>query len=328
MKVGKTQFTDALFFYHPYDFVKENPESGIKLKIFYNSLEMDLESKIVQGISKRLFHRYGLIVPHNQILSLSRNRLSDEIYKKIATLKDYFEQMNDMVVMTDEQLGPRGIMHQLTAYAEESGRVITKPVRMRNPRTGETKIEQIFDRYVPNNPNEYVIVITDHLAELDTSENKSIKEAIEEHSDNMRIVRNRYGFIPVDIQQQSSAQESLDHFKAKKLEPSTEGLGESKLTQRKVNVILGLFNPAAHEIKTYRGYDITKMGDHYRNLSIIRNRNGMAGINVGLYFNGAVNYFEELPKAEEFKDKPDAYDPYIKGLVGPAAQDKQRVFRF
>lgn len=279
---------------------------------------MDLESKIVQGIAKTLFHRYGLVVPHNVLLSMSKNRLSDEVYDRIALLKDYFEEMLDVVVMSDEQLGPSSIMKQLTAYAHMNGRIINKPVSTRDPRTGEEKTELIFDRYEPNNPNEYKIVITDHLAELDASENRNLKEAMEEHSDNMRIIRNRYGYIPVDIQQQSSAQESLDHFKANKLEPSTEGLGESKLTQRKANVILGLFNPAAHEIKNYRGYDISRLGDNYRNLAIIRNRNGTgATANVGLYFNGAVNYFEELPKAEYFKDKPDLYDPYMQGKIGP-----------
>lgn len=318
MKVGKTQFADALFLYHAYDFIKANPGSGIKLKIFYNSLEMDLESKIIQGISKRLFHNYGYVIPQHYILSMNRNRISEEVFQKIMGLRSYFEEMADIVVMTDEQLTPSAIMRQVTAYAHQNGKIIRKKVNTKDPRTGEEKIEEIFDRYEPNNPNEYVEIITDHLAELDTSENRSEKEAIEEHSDNMRIVRNRYGYSPVDIQQQSSAQESLDHFKSNKLEPSAEGLGESKLTQRKVNVMLGLFNPSVHEIKSYRGYDITKLGDNYRNLSIIRTRNGIAGVNVGLYFNGAVNYFEELPKAEYFKEHPEAYEAYVTGKIGRA----------
>lgn len=289
---------------------------------------MDLESKIIQGISKRLFHRFGLVIPTNQILSLHRNRISEEVYEKILSLRRYFEEMADIVTMTDEQLGPNGIMRQLTAYAHQHGTIIRKRVATKDPRTGEEKVEEIFDRYVPNDPNEYVIILTDHLAELNTDGHKNLKDAIEDHSDNMRIVRNRYGYIPVDIQQQSSAQESLDHFKSNKLEPSAEGLGESKLTQRKVNVMLGLFNPVVHEIKTYRGYDITKLGDNYRNLSIIRNRNGTAGGNIGLYFNGAVNYFEELPKAEDIKDNIAAYEVYQKGQVGPLAPKKQFIMKF
>lgn len=314
-KVGKTQFADALFFYHPYEFVKEHPD--VKLKIFYNSLEMDLESKIIQGISRRLYFQYGLVVPYYQILSMRKNHLSDEIYEKIKGLKDYFDEMHDIVVMTDDQLGPSGIMKQLNAYANENGKTHYKPVKVKDIRTGEIREELLFDHY-ESYRDEYVLIITDHLAELDNSENKDIKGAIEEHSDNMRIVRNRFGYSPIDIQQQSAAQESLDHFKSNKLEPSADGLGESKLTQRKVNVILGLFSPAVHEIKNYRGYDITKLKDNYRNLSIIRNRNGQAGANVGLYFNGAVNYFEELPQSDYFKDKPDNYKPYEEGKVGPA----------
>ncbi len=284
---------------------------------------MDLESKIIQGISKRLFNNYGYVIPYGQILSMNRNRISEEVYSKIYELRNYFEEMADVVSMSDEQMTPSTIMKQLTAYAHQNGQIKRKKINTRDPRTGEEKVEEIFDYYVPNNPNEYVLNITDHLAELDTCENRNEKEAIEEHSDNMRIVRNRYGYIPVDIQQQSSAQESLDHFKANKLEPSTEGLGESKLTQRKVNVMLGLFNPSAHEMKSYRGYDITKLGDNFRQLSIIRQRNGVAGINVGLYFNGAVNYFEELPRAEDFKNNPALYEPYMDGSFR-----KNQLFKF
>jgi len=36
---GKTAFIDACFLYNPYDWLKAHPDSSIKLKIFYWSLE-------------------------------------------------------------------------------------------------------------------------------------------------------------------------------------------------------------------------------------------------------------------------------------------------
>jgi hypothetical protein len=289
---------------------------------------MDLESKIVQGISKLLFERFGIRASYQDILSYRSSRLSSEIVDCIAHLRDYFEQLQDVVIMSDDQMTPGEINKKLVAYAEANGKTYHREVAHRDYRTGiETKFLE-FDRYVPNNPNEYVIIITDHISELDTNGHRNIKEAIETHSDNMRILRNRFGYIPVDIQQQASSQENIDHFKLDKLEPSVEGLGESKLTQRKVNVILGLFSPAVHEIKSYRGYDITRLKDNYRNLSLIRNRNGASNINVGLYFDGATNYFEELPRSDDFKNTPALYEKYEKGLIGPLNLDKQRKFTF
>jgi hypothetical protein len=289
---------------------------------------MDLESKIIQGVSKVLFERYGIRASYGDILSYRKSRLSNEVVEKIIEVRRYFDELEDVVVMSDDQMTPADINKKILAYAKENGKTITRTIKHYDSRTGEEKDHLEFERYIPNNKNEYVMILTDHIAELDTAGHRGIKDAIETHSDNMRIIRNRFGYIPVDIQQQSSQQESLEHFKLDKLEPSVEGLGESKLTQRKVNVILGLFSPAIHEIKSYRGYDITRLKDNYRNLSLIRNRNGQSNINVGLYFDGGSNYFEELPKSDVFKEDQNLYKRYEEGLVGPLNPEKQRRFSF
>lgn len=313
-KAGKTQITDYMFLYHPYNFIKSNPNSNIKIKIFYFSLEMDLESKITAGISKHIYENDKLVVPVNQILSMNRkNRLTDDVYQKILSAEKYFEELQDYLVISDAQQNPTGIYKQMYKYAMDNGKIITKTINIKDPDTGNESTREIFDYYIPNNPDEYVIILTDHLAELTTESGKDIKGTMEKHSDYMRILRNMFGYIPVDVQQQAAAQESLDKFKANKLEPSIEGLGETKLTARKANVILGLFSPAIHEIPKYRGYNIEKLLDNYRNLSIIRQRNGISGVNVGLYFNGACNYFKELPRGV---DMTDAHYSAIEKLKG------------
>lgn len=302
-KAGKTQITDDMFLYHPYNFIKKNPDSNIKIKIFYFSLEMDLESKITAGISKHIYETSNIVVPVNQILSMNRkNKLTDDVYQRILGAEKYFEELQNYLVISDAQQNPTGIYMQMYKYALDNGKIITKPIKIKNPDTGEETIKQVFDYYVPNRPDEYVIILTDHIGELTTESGKDIKGTMEKHSDYMRILRNMFGYIPVDVQQQAAAQESLDKFKAGKLEPSIEGLGETKLTARKANVILGLFSPAIHEIPKYRNYNIERLQDNYRNLSIIRQRNGISGVNVGLYFNGACNYFKELPRGVEMNE--------------------------
>jgi len=303
-KVGKTQIADTMFLYHPYDFIRSHPDSDIKVKIFYFSLEMDLESKITAGISKHIFEKSRLIVPVNQILSMNRkHRLTDDVYQKILEAEDYFEQLEDILIISDAQQNPTGIYKQMYKYALDNGKITYKKVKLKDPETGEESIKEVFDYYTPNNPNEYVIILTDHLAELNCEQGKDIKWNIEKHSDYGRILRNMFGYIPVDVQQQAASQESLDKFKANKLEPSIEGLGETKLTARKANVILGLFSPAIHEIPRYKNYNIERLNDNFRNLSIIRQRNGVSGVNVGLYFNGASNYFKELPRGVDMTEQ-------------------------
>lgn len=72
-----------------------------------------------------------------------------------------------------------------------------------------------------------------------------------------------------------------------------------KTTQRDANVILGLFSPFRHELREYHGYDITKFRDQIRFLEILGGREGGAGTIAPLYFDGAVNFFTELPDPKD-----------------------------
>ena len=58
---------------------------------------------------------------------------------------------------------------------------------------------------------------------------------------------------------------------------------------------MGLFSPFRHEIPEYMGYDVKFFKDNIRFLEILGGREGGAGTVCPLYFDGAVNYFKELP---------------------------------
>jgi hypothetical protein len=113
-------------------------------------------------------------------------------------------------------------------------------------------------------------------------------------------LRNNFGFIPVLIQQQAAAMEELDTYKGQTLEskliPSLYGLGETKLTGRDADIALGIFSPARYELDVFRNYKISLLQDNFRSLHVLKYRSGSPNGVVGLHFNGATNFFEELPK--------------------------------
>lgn len=74
------------------------------------------------------------------------------------------------------------------------------------------------------------------------------------------------------------------------------------------NVVLGLFSPFKYEIPEYYNYDITKLKDNVRFLEVLVNRGGSPGGLVALYFDGAVNYFNELPRPDEKESLKQIYD--------------------
>lgn len=318
--VGKSQITDEMFLYAPYDFIKTT-ETDIKLKIFFNSLEMDKESKIIQGITRQIFKRFGVVTDPNTVLSFGKNKISQELYDMVLATRKYFEEMEDIVEFIDEPQNPYGIFKRVSEYCTSVGTVYKKKI-LRNIKEESTGVvtqreEEIFDYYKPNNDREFVINLTDHLAELSSELGLDLKHTIEKHSDNNRLLRNKYSIIPVDVQQQNSLKEEQQFtFKGQtiesKLEPSLDALAESKLTQRKVNVVLGLFGPNRFELPVYRGYNITKWQDNYRSLKILKNRNGQSNVRTHLYFNGACNYWKELPKADQFDLNPSLYKEYGK----------------
>ena len=60
-------------------------------------------------------------------------------------------------------------------------------------------------------------------------------------------------------------------------------------------VMLGITNPFVHELPEYYSYDITQFKGNIRFLEVVVNREGESNNIVALYFDGAVNYFRELP---------------------------------
>jgi len=145
------------------------------------------------------------------------------------------------------------------------------------------------------------MIIIDHVSLITTETQNGVQMSLHQSivklsSDYLIKLRNKYGYIPVVIQQQASAQESVENMKVGRLKPTMDGLGDCKLTQRDANVILGLFSPFRHEIKEYYGYDVTFFKDNIRFLEILGGREGGGGTTCPLYFDGAVNYFTELPK--------------------------------
>lgn len=69
------------------------------------------------------------------------------------------------------------------------------------------------------------------------------------------------------------------------------------------NVVFGLISPVRYEFNEYRGYNINPnsggLGDRFKGLKVLKSRDGIADISIGLGFLGEIGKFVELPKAED-----------------------------
>jgi len=227
--------------------------------------------------------------------------LNTEEYSRII---QFFE---DNVIFSTST-NPTGVYTECRRYAEEHGTIYKRKQKIKEEFTGQTKEIDVFDHYEQDDPDEYRIIFYDHVSLTSTEKGLTLKQSIDKLSEYFVLLRNRYKFSPVVIQQQAFAGESLEAFKENKLRPTIANLADSKYPSRDANVVLGLFSPFKYEIPEYYNYDITKLKDNVRFLEVLVNRGGSPGGLVALYFDVAVNYFNELPRPDEKESLKQIYD--------------------
>lgn len=298
-KVGKTSLADDVFYYGAYDYYKQLKDAGelngFELDIDYFSYEIDKKTKIIKGINRKLWHDHGLVVDSNTILSRGENHCSDELYKLVLKYKEYFDEMEEVVTIHDMPDNPTGMNKYLLNKASQHGEVKLKNI---NKEPGGAPILR-FDSYKPNNPKRYWLIFIDHIALMLEERGYSTKQNIDKMSQYLVQLRNNYGATPVVIQQLAFDSESDERYKQSRLTPTIRDFGDSKYTTRDANVIMTLFSPYRYNMDSFQGYDVGRLGNSYRNLEILENRDGEPNINLGLNFIGPSGTFRELPKSDE-----------------------------
>ena len=310
-KGAKTQFASFVFVFNALLYAYNNPDK-VRLKIFYYPLEETPEDIMTRFMSFLLYTLSNgkIRVAPVDLKSTKNHKPIDDTILDLLNTEDYSNiiQFFEDHVIFSASTNPTGVYTECKRYAEEHGTVYKRKQKVKDEFTGETKEVDVFDHYEQDDPDEYRIIFFDHVSLTSTERGLTLKQSIDKLSEYFVILRNRYRFSPVVIQQQAFEGEGLDAFKENKLRPTIANLGDSKYPSRDANVVLGLFSPFKYELPEYQHYDITKLKDNVRFLEVLVNRGGSPGGLVALYFDGAVNYFNELPRPEEKEALKQIYD--------------------
>lgn len=301
-KSAKTQITNYLFVYTPIMYAFKNREQ-VNVKIFYFPLEETPENITLRFMSYLLYtlSKGAIRISPIDLKSTKADNIVNE--KILDTLKskeyqDILKFYEENVIFMDDR-NPTGIYKILRKYAEDNGVIHKKSTEIKNKETGNTEVRQVFDYYEPHDKKEYVLCIVDHISLLSTEQGMNLRESINKLSEYMMILRNHFHYIPVIVQQQSTETSSLEAFKNNKIRPTMAGLSDSKYTAKDCNLMLGITNPFSYEIAEYLGYDITKLRGNARFLEVVLNRDGESNDMIPLFFDGATNYFSELPPLKD-----------------------------
>lgn len=301
-KVGKTQVADHMFLYETIKFAYNNKDK-VRIHINYFTWEMSKEEKMIQAISRFLFEgsHTKIRIDPKTLRSVSSDRIiPEEILNQLkddgSELLNILTFFEENVTFIDDIKNPTGIDKFIKSYAIANGKIHKKKIEFKN-NDGSTKEIEVFDFYEPNDPEKYHIFIFDHLGLMSTESGKSLRECMQLVSSEYIIDgRNKYKFTFAAIIQQAAAQEGIENIKLNRMKPSLDGYGDNKTIARDANYILGLYSPFRYDIPVYGNYDIELFKDNIRFLELIAGREGGGGTICPLFFDGAVNFFMEMPR--------------------------------
>lgn len=313
-KGGKSQFASFVFIYNTLLYAYYHPEQ-VSIKIFYYPLEETPEAVMERFMSYLLYNLSNSTIrisPQDLRSTDNTKPLPQEILdilnsEEYSNILQFFEEHITFSYSTNAT----GVWKECKKYAEENGIVHTKKALIKDD-LGVTREVDAFDYYESNNPNEYRIIFYDHLSLISTERGMDLRQSMSKLSEYLVTLRNRYKFTPVVIQQQAMF-ETTDAFKLNKLSPSIANLADNKAIARDVDVCLSLFSPYRYELPEYLGYSIKMLKDNIRFLEVLLNRHGQSNGVIALYFDGAINYFSELPKATDKEGLEKVYN-YIKSI--------------
>lgn len=313
-KAAKTQLANYIFVYNTVMWTYKHPNI-IHPKIFYFPLEETPENitlRFMAFVINYLTEGKLSISPADLKSTDERKPLEQEVLDIMDSLEfnailDHYES----IVTFYDSHNIIGINKTMCDYAQTHGETFFKTIKVKElDDKGQIKEvdRKIFDHYIPDDPNEYVMFIVDHISLLEPIKNMDLRESICALSENCVTLRNRYNYIPIIIQQQSVETSNAEAVKNNKIRPTVAGLGDGKYTARDANLMIGICNPHSFELPQYLGYDITKLRGNIRFMEIVLNRDGEANGICPLIFNGAINKFKEAPNPNKTEELDKIYE--------------------
>jgi hypothetical protein len=292
---GKTSFIDDAFVLNPVDWAmsKEGLASGIKVKVWYRSMERSRTYKMAKWVSRKIFLDQGIIIPVGKLLGWTETMTKDE-HDLFLYYEDYINHLSDIVTIIDGPENPVGIAKDLKKYALERGKI--------------EQLDEYNKIYVPEDPNEITMVVIDHIGLLKlTATQPTKKQAIDKMSDELRFARDFYGYSPVVVSQFNRDISNPSRIKNGDVEPQLEDFADSSATQNDADVVMALFDPMRYKVADPSGYDLDKLKDGYgakyfRSLRLIKNSYGADDVRIGMAFLGEIGMFREMPRKKDITE--------------------------
>jgi hypothetical protein len=289
---GKTAFVHAAYILNPFDqYLKIRERGDIKFKVILFSMERSKVYILAKWISRKIFLDTGILIPIQKMMGWWDVKLTAEELALIKDCQPYLAELLSVVDIIEGSQNPTGIYKYVKKYAEENGTFV--------------KVNDYTTKYVPNHPNEIVMVIEDHLGLTKTEKGMSTKkEAIDKLSEYNQWFRDTLGYSPVGVSQLTRNLSNPIYQKMDSFEPTIDDIKESGRPAEDSDVVISLFDPIRfkttdNSYKVDKFVDPTTGANYFRKVKILKNTYGEDAITCGMAFQGATGMFKELPKGKD-----------------------------
>ena len=314
---AKTKLVDFILL----NAIQDAEAKGISLNIFYHSYEIDELTKKAEWLSALIYIKYGIIIPPEKIKGLGDFRLNEDELKLVESEIPELDKIFAKINFVFEPTNPTGLHKEMWRFMEKRGKFEKEEYLDEYG----VKKERII-KFIPDDPDEYNIVVIDHLAlaKLESREGKmfTIKENIDKTSEYAVLGRNLFKITYFFLQQFNQGLNSVDRqkFKGVDISPQQSDFRDSTSPYADADVVLGLLNAHKMDITTCLGYNINETGASYnlrnrfRMLKVVKNRLSRDNMAIGLLFIPEALQFEELKPAHELTpDDVEKINKLVKG---------------
>jgi hypothetical protein len=302
---GKSAIVMNAYVVNPINYLlsTNNTEISYKVKLF--NMELPTNSVIAKLLANYIWVKSNrkILFSVNKIFSRSVI-ISKEEKQLIKDAYAYIDRLLEYVDIYEGNVSANYIYKVLIQEALSSGTSFTRPEETLADGTiiEAIKPEDLID-YKPNKPDSYVIPIIDHIGLLKLNkEDVNLKGAIDRLSSTLIKFRNRCKFSPVVVSQFNRSIEGMD--RKKHVDPQLSDFKETGNPAQDADTVFSCFYPKRHRLEEHNGYSMSKYGNFYRGLTVLKNRDGRDNLDLPVGFIGAIGHVKELPLPEELEQNP------------------------
>lgn len=332
-KCGKTTLADYCFVISPYlQMLRQGTLD--RLDIIYFSYEIDRISKEFKFAAFFFFYDFGInqYTFNNEIYDIDqdylmgaktyvsgKNEKGEDIREVIPVSAEHKEMLKNIyynriipifgeyddrgnqikpgkVLVIEEQDNPTGMYKYLLNYARKHGTFKIEKYKVSDEK-GKVEEKERIVGFEDKTPDTYRIIVTDHIRKLLLERGFTMKQNIDKWLEYTTILRNRCGYIPVNICHSNRGVANVQRLQhaGEMIFPTADDVKDTGNLAEESTVLMTLFNPhdEKYNLERHMGVEL-KQHLRYRSLHITESRYTECPVHIQLNMFGNINYFSPL----------------------------------